>query len=190
MQGDNYLYVDGIPGWFDFQEYYCRLAHEVPSGEMLVEVGTWLGCSAAFLGKQLIAQGKCLNVRVLCVDTWEGTPGKHNELVDKLGGVERTMATCQDNLNKAGVLFIVSLLRGKSHEVANFFRNGGLWSVFLDGDHSYESVCRDIAMWYPKVKSGGYFGGHDYFIDSVKQAVAERVGQVETLGTVWFKRVE
>lgn len=34
--------------------------------------------------------------------------------------------------------------------------------VYIDGDHSYEAVKKDIAFYYPKVRMGGVFGGHDY----------------------------
>jgi len=34
--------------------------------------------------------------------------------------------------------------------------------VYIDGDHSFEGVYRDIVAWYPKVKKGGIIGGHDF----------------------------
>jgi hypothetical protein len=34
--------------------------------------------------------------------------------------------------------------------------------VFIDGNHSYSFVCQDIALYWPKVKSGGFMCGHDY----------------------------
>jgi hypothetical protein len=34
--------------------------------------------------------------------------------------------------------------------------------VYIDGDHRYESVLRDITVWEPKVRKGGIIGGHDY----------------------------
>jgi uncharacterized Rossmann fold enzyme len=34
--------------------------------------------------------------------------------------------------------------------------------VFLDADHSYEGCKADIAAWAPKIKPGGWLGGHDY----------------------------
>jgi len=34
--------------------------------------------------------------------------------------------------------------------------------VYIDGDHNYEAVKKDLEMYYPKVKKGGLFSGHDY----------------------------
>lgn len=34
--------------------------------------------------------------------------------------------------------------------------------VFIDGDHSYEAVKRDIHAWVPNVKEGGIIALHDY----------------------------
>lgn len=47
--------------------------------------------------------------------------------------------------------------------------------VYLDADHTYRAVKEDISSWYPKVKRGGLFGGHDYDKDNcgVHQAVDE-----------------
>ena len=45
--------------------------------------------------------------------------------------------------------------------------------VYIDGDHAYKSIKRDIELWYPKVKVGGILAGHDIIMDSVKTAVEE-----------------
>lgn len=34
--------------------------------------------------------------------------------------------------------------------------------VYIDGSHEYEFVKKDIELYYPKVKKGGIFGGHDF----------------------------
>lgn len=36
--------------------------------------------------------------------------------------------------------------------------------VWVDGDHSFSQVERDIENYLPLVKKGGIFGGHDYHI--------------------------
>jgi Methyltransferase domain len=35
--------------------------------------------------------------------------------------------------------------------------------VYIDANHSYDAVKRDLVLWYPKVRSGGLVSGHDYF---------------------------
>lgn len=67
-----------------------------------------------------------------------------------------------------------------SEMASHAFGDGGLHLVFVDADHSYEGVKRDIACWLPKVKTGGWLGGHDYAnpdarfdFSGVKRAVDE-----------------
>ncbi|NQY01135.1 MAG: class I SAM-dependent methyltransferase [Flavobacteriaceae bacterium] len=36
--------------------------------------------------------------------------------------------------------------------------------VFIDASHQYEDVINHLRTWYPKVKKGGYIGGHDFII--------------------------
>lgn len=42
------------------------------------------------------------------------------------------------------------------------FHDGSVDFVFIDGDHTYESVSKDINLWFPKIKAGGILAGHDY----------------------------
>lgn len=58
----------------------------------------------------------------------------------------------------------VKIHRLTSVEASKLFDDNSLDWVYLDGDHSYSSVCADLISWYPKVKSGGVISGHDYFI--------------------------
>lgn len=50
----------------------------------------------------------------------------------------------------------------KSTSFATTVLDNSIDGVYIDGDHSYESVSEDIAVWYPKIKSGGFLCGHDY----------------------------
>ena len=66
--------------------------------------------------------------------------------------------------------------------------------IFIDADHTYESVKRDIGLWWDKVKVGGIISGHDYdhsHQPGVKQAVDEYFSNKEItihkeIGTVWW----
>lgn len=54
------------------------------------------------------------------------------------------------------------LLRAPSVTAAKQFKGRTVDVVYLDGDHTYAGVARDIKAWLPKVKVGGYLCGHDY----------------------------
>lgn len=45
--------------------------------------------------------------------------------------------------------------------------------IFIDGDHSYEFVSRDLANYYSKVKPQGIFAGHDYQLPGVFGALKD-----------------
>lgn len=56
--------------------------------------------------------------------------------------------------------------------------------VYIDAQHHYEAVREDLALWYPKLRVGGLFAGHDYLdgeVDGdrfgVKRAVDEFAGE-------------
>lgn len=51
--------------------------------------------------------------------------------------------------------------------------NNTLDYIFIDGDHSYQAVKKDMSHYYSKVKTGGVFAGHDVHLSSVRQAVEE-----------------
>ncbi len=74
----------------------------------------------------------------------------------------------------------VRKFKATSEEAALSFADGLLDFVYIDGCHMYESVKRDIAVWLPKVRAGGFIGGHDFNMDGVRAAVAESLGDVES----------
>lgn len=67
-----------------------------------------------------------------------------------------------------------AFLRMTSDDAASHIPDQSLDFVFIDGLHTYEQVGKDCRSFYPKVKSGGLFAGHDYtIIDGVHRAVNE-----------------
>jgi len=65
------------------------------------------------------------------------------------------------------------IMRMSSEEAAQlfpkrFFPDGYFDFVYIDADHTYDMVKKDIQLWLPLVKKGGMMGGHDYgFPDEV-----------------------
>lgn len=67
----------------------------------------------------------------------------------------------------------VTILRGLSYEMAKQIKDNDLSLVYIDADHSYEGVKRDLNAFYSKVRSGGVIAGHDYNQNGVFRAVEE-----------------
>lgn len=72
------------------------------------------------------------------------------------------------------------VMRMCSEDASLLFPNESLDFVYIDANHQFEIIKRDIEVWWPKVRPGGLFAGHDYlngFINDshfgVKQAVDE-----------------
>lgn len=60
--------------------------------------------------------------------------------------------------------------------------------VFLDADHRYENVLRDIRAWRGLVRSGGILSGHDIVWPGVRQAVEEELPKtwMRGSGSIWW----
>ena len=71
----------------------------------------------------------------------------------------------------------IKWMKEKSVDAAKHIANNSLDFVYIDGNHTYESVAEDIFSYYPKVKKGGLLSGHDYEYKSVKKAVDEFVSK-------------
>jgi hypothetical protein len=141
-----------------------------------VEIGIWKGQSVCYAGVEIHKRGK--NIRIDAVDTWEGSPQEHQLMNDPsvVGG------TLYDEFirNIEPIKHIVNPVRMDSILAAATYVDKSLDFVFIDGAHNYESVKADIQAWLPKVKIGGFIGGHDYGnnepedVNGVKKAVDEK----------------
>lgn len=183
-----HFYQD-VPGMFNFQNLYKRIVKEAPQQAHFVEVGTFLGKSAAFMAVEIQNSGKDILFDV--VDTFEGSPGdeEHAKFVDN-----RTNDYYSKFLNyMTPVLGFVRPYPVRSVEMAKRYEDQSLDFVYIDAAHDYESVMDDITAWAPKIKTGGYIGGHDYRTNcpGVWKAVGEYFGHknVEQIRTSWLTKI-
>src|SRR5258708_21030191 len=60
--------------------------------------------------------------------------------------------------------------------------------IFIDGDHQYENVKRDIETWWKRLKPGGLLCGHDVQLRGVSEALAETFGDVQIVPNtlIWY----
>ena len=97
-------------------------------------------------------------------------------------GMERLFRAVSEGLTKEfGPR--AEIRRMRSTVAAQDFQDKSVDFVFVDGDHRFEAVERDLMDWWPKIRSGGLLVGDDFGWDGVQKA-ARRFFQSE--GVAFF----
>ena len=149
--------------WFTYQELYSNMVNYFPDNALFVEIGSWKGRSTSYMAVEIHNSEK--NIKFDCVDTWDGSEEHSDpnscwfqpELVNDKNWLYRIFLE-----NTKPVNHIINPIRTTSLEAAQYYKNRSIDFVFIDAAHDYENVKADLNAWYPKVKKGGFIGGHDY----------------------------
>ncbi len=136
-----------------------RLGLACPRGGEMLEVGSYVGASACFLGAAAQERG----ARLHCIDTWQ-----NDSMMERK---RDTFAEFQHNTARYAKQLLIH--RGDSLEIARTFE-GQVDLLFIDAGHSYEECCADIGAWLPHLRAGGMVAFHDYpSWEGVRRAVDE-----------------
>jgi len=117
----------------------------------ILEVGSWLGKSTSVLGQY----AKEVGGLVLAVDWWQSNP-------DVGLCADGVYEQFRSNMIELGIDDVVIPIRVRSEVAATLIKDFSIDMVFIDGDHKYESVRKDLSGWMNKVKHGGVICGHDF----------------------------
>ena len=172
--------------WFSYPNLYKRIVDNSQDGAKLVEVGSWKGRSASFMAVEIINSNK--NIKFDCVDTWKGSI-EHTDY--DVITEEKLYDVFLSNIEP--VKHVINPIKMTSIDASKLYDDNSLDFVFIDANHEYEDVKKDIESWLPKIKSGGYIGGHDYNANSfpgVIKAVNDLFNDRFTLiGGSWLVKV-
>ena len=145
--------------------YEAAMSLAVPGP--LLEVGSYCGKSAVYLGAAAQSRGRVL----FAVDHHRGSeenqPGwEHHdpELIDLELGVMDTLPFFRRAVHDAGLEGTVVAVVGDSPAVAAAWA-GPLAMVFIDGGHGPAPARADYEGWAPHVAPGGLLAIHDVFPD-------------------------
>lgn len=72
----------------------------------------------------------------------------------------------------------IQLIRKTSDQAHVDIPDNSLDYIFIDGDHNYAQTFRDLKNYYPKVREGGIFAGHDVHLRDVTQALTEFILEI------------
>lgn len=149
-----------VPGWETVPEQYTLHAQAsiVPEGGVIVEIGAQFGMSASIF---CMAADKSVEIYSIDLFPYDLMRLHRDNLVEAGYGKKLD----------AGYYAMRNIpLQGDSYELGQHWRvtaqhhgrNGhNIDLLFIDGDHSYNGVVRDIAAWTPHVKVGGVVIFHD-----------------------------
>lgn len=146
------------------------LIAKLPNDLEMIEVGTYAGESAEIFLKS----GKVK--KIYCVDLWHIKDWAEaeepvNELIKRYPQLVK--------------------LKMSSEKGAKEFENESVDFIYIDANHYYEPCKLDIINYLPKIKKGGWIGGHDFQMESVRRAVEDTIGYPDYTfeDNSWLKQV-
>jgi MMP 1-O-methyltransferase len=171
--------LTGIHGWLAEEEGYFlyRLARDGEGAGEVVEIGSWMGRSTAWLAAGCKTAAR---ERVHAVDTFAGST-EHQEL-EVLKSAGTTYHQFAENLERVGLFDYVEPVIAPSREAERRWDGKPIRLLFIDGDHSYEGVRADFDAWSRHVIAGGVIAFDDV-IDKwpgVKRCFDEVIAQDES----------
>jgi len=190
------LYNQVPSGWTFYESIYEDAVRTAPPGSLLIEVGSFWGKGAIYLAELSKAADK--DLRCYAVDLWGMRPENNPPLFDEpnwcfspgaaeRGNIEpRIHREHHNSLFETFAHFVdktklspdpLRIMRMDSLEAAEFFEfvKRPIHLLFLDDDHQYEHVIRELRAWVPLISSGGIIAGDDFTaeFDGVEKAVRE-----------------
>lgn len=149
----------------DMMKAYC----DKVSNPRILEIGVFRGEFLNFMAKQ------CNHQSIDAVDLFDGV-------------------TCSGDVNGNDVVYYdvgksyfelldkyvhrpnIRIIKANSVEFLKSRSDNSYDIIYIDGDHSYEGVKKDIVEAFRKVKNGGYIMGHDYEMNMKKAKTAYNFG--------------
>jgi hypothetical protein len=163
------------------------LENIIPKNSIGAEIGVWTGGFSNFILETIHPN------KIHLIDVWTfdnhtnkayGSNIKNQEHINE--AYEFTCNRFKEQVEKRQVV----IHKMSSEEACQLFNNNYLDWVYIDGNHTYESVKQDLNIWTNKVKSGGFIIGDDYVWGGKFKPVKRAVDEFKNDLRVEFVKVE
>jgi predicted O-methyltransferase YrrM len=146
----------GVDGWLSEEEATTlyELARGLSGRGSIVEIGSYKGRSTICLA---LGSRAGAGVPVFAIDPHRGVA--YDDFLRNLRG--------------AGVEDRVTHIRAPSQEAHRHFPEQPVELLFIDGNHTYAGVKRDVLDWLPRLVEGGVLAMHDTTNFAGSRAVAD-----------------
>lgn len=167
-------------GMFQLLEY---LEANIPFEEytQMIEIGSYMGESAC-----MFASSNLFN-HINCIDPFKG-----EEDFNDIYGYTWEQIEEEFKLNTR-YFENITHYKNYSTEISSRFEDNKYDFIYIDGNHEYDAVKKDIELYLPKVKQNGFIGGHDYIphFDGVIKVVNELLGEPDEIfrDYSWIKKI-
>ncbi len=134
----------GVEGWLSDEEAATlyQLARRCTGRGVIVEIGSFKGRSTIALGMGSRAGAE---VPIYAIDPHRGP----------------SYDAFHENVARAGIDDLVTQVREPSQEALAAIGDHPIELLFIDGNHTYDMVLQDFALFVPRVVEGGWVLMHD-----------------------------
>ncbi len=126
------------------------LKHNKFKGSNMIEIGSYMGEST-----MLFASSQLFN-KIYAIDPYIG-----DEPFNSLSNITWKDVKEQFNINTR-FFNNIELIQEYSQYTVSKFENKSIDFIYIDANHTYESVKNDLQLYLPKLKSNSVIAGHDY----------------------------
>lgn len=153
-------------GFTELLQYLCRF-YQVSGDLKMIEIGSHMGESTGmFAATQMFNE-------IHAIDPHSGV-----EEFNDISGWTWDQVQQEFYNNIRHYKDVIYYHQDFSYNIVDGFSNDYFDFIYVDGDHSYDGVKRDLTEFLPKLKKGGIIAGHDWVVEwpGVQTAVSEVVG--------------
>lgn len=171
-------------------QWYRDVVSKIKNG-IVVEVGVYGGMSILSVVDLCIKN----NNKIYGIDPWETSVIVNGKQIygNDLELYKKKLTSARTNLEKIIKKFNytnIELITGFSPKESEKFENNSIDIAYIDGDHSYGAVLKDLSVWIKKIKPNGFLWGDDFNWISVKNAVIDFSKKeklhLKNMGRSWY----
>ena len=199
--------VKDVPGWTPIDQLYTLYNLAIMTSGIkgdILEIGSWCGRSSVVIGQAAKQTGdsvKCIDLFPAKDDWKQNKDGSYSFAVgiqgESIGGYqeqtvwqepfEKDIAPIYEKYDSVHDVFLKSIkdanlqgivegIKGSSDELSTFNKDS-YRLAFIDADHSYDAVCKDIENVDNVLMPGGWicFDDASSHYDGVNQAIEEKI---------------
>ena len=136
---------------------YLLAVNSTPLAPVAVEIGGYTGTSTCMLGSLVRQRGGIY----FTIDNYT-----------EYGTLDPTARVHMQNMMRCGIEDSIIRIFGDSHTLP--WPDLLIDLLFIDGDHSFDSVTLDCERWLPRVRAGGIVLFHDYDFTTTVRPIADK----------------